>query len=81
MNETGNLGSFSAIPVPRAGIPTTSFAFKAWRQRQTFATPEIAKKAEHVETDLRALEKGGIGEHTLSVIAKNVREFEAMLRG
>lgn len=64
---------FSLLPAP------VSLAFKSWRQRQTFATPEIAKKAEHVEADLRALEKG-VGQSMLASIARNVREFEAMLR-
>lgn len=64
---------FSAPPAP------ISLAFKSWRQRQTFATPDIAKKAEHVEADLRALEKG-VGQSMLASIAKNVREFEVMLQ-
>jgi hypothetical protein len=58
-------------------IPSTLTAFRAWRQRQTFATPELANHARLVEADLNLLRSAG---HLSSVVAlaqKNVAAFAA----
>jgi hypothetical protein len=58
-------------------IPSTLAAFRLWRMRQTFATPELANHAKLVECDLNLLRSAGHIESIVALAQKNVASFAA----
>lgn len=57
-------------------IPATHHDFAAWRKRQAFANPDLAKHAEFVEADLRMLRTlGPYSIRTKALCLKNIAAF------
>lgn len=58
-------------------IPDNYASFKRWRVKQTFATPELAQKAKHVESDLSILENiSNAMPNTRALCLKSIAEFK-----